>query len=219
MDKEELVGSLSARTQHEQMLAAMPPAMLSNVLNELPYAVDGGRFANVLSEEPLQQWGSSMLAAAPESTCKVWLTQLLVQLKAKCTYSSLSQLLVSALSPEYFAYAYCNLGMDDRLHMLSCIDEIKKLGVVSPAPWSKQEVKLLSELLDLRSAGNSLASSVAASPFSSPQLATFTERRRRGSVVGAVPMTPARSLAFETGSNYCHSIRYHESLQRSTKRS
>lgn len=188
LGRDELMASLSARAQREKMLSSMPPAMLSGILSELPHTVDGARLANMLPPEALQLWGSNLLAAAPESTCKAWLTQLLVQLKAKSTYSSLSQLLVSALGPEYFAYSYANLCMDDRLHMLRCIDEIKQLKVVSPAPWSKQENRLLAELLGLRSGTDSLSSSVSASPFGSPQLATFLERRRRGSVVGAVPV-------------------------------
>ena len=127
LGRDELMASLSARAQREKMLSSMPPAMLSGILSELPHTVDGARLANMLPPEALQLWGSNLLAAAPESTCKAWLTQLLVQLKAKSTYSSLSQLLVSALGPEYFAYSYANLCMDDRLHMLRCIDEIKQL--------------------------------------------------------------------------------------------
>ena len=188
---EEFQACLAERAKQEKvLLSGMPPQMLTSVVRELPDAVDGARLVADMPEEKLKVWGANMMANAPESTCKVWLTQLLTQLKITSTYTSLSQLLVSVLTPEHFAYAYANHSMDDRLHMLRCIQDLKQLGVVSPAPWSKPEVDLLVELLDLRSGNESAASSANASPFASPEI---VERRRRGSVVGAVPETKAPS--------------------------
>lgn len=191
----ELTSMLSGRAQNLELLAAMPPEMLKNLLKELPTAVDGDALAGILPPEALRVWGAKLLGAAPEDACKAWLSQLLDRLKMTSTDSALSQLLVGEVSPEVFAYAYANLGMDQRLRMLTGVHELKQQGAVSPAPFSKQEVDLLVSLLDLRPSSDSPASSTNASPFGSPKAGNHMLQRRgsvlaamrRGSVLGPLP--------------------------------
>ena len=58
-----------------------------------------------------------------------------------------------ALTPDvgpHVAYMYSNMAMEDRLKTLHGIFEQKKLGQVSPAPFSDPEVDLLCKMLDLQ---------------------------------------------------------------------
>ena len=205
LNTQEFAAALAGRAESGSLLSAMPPPMLADLLKELPQSLDGAQLASVLPAEQLQLWGVKLLSAAPESTQKGWLTQLLEQLKGTLSHSVLSSLLVSVLPAEVFAYAYANLAMDERLLMLRNIYELKRLGAVSPAPWSKQEVDVLKELLELSGhGGDSNASSLANSPFTSPvasaRLAGATRqaggmnRCRRGSVVGAMLEGPPSTL-------------------------
>ena len=68
-----------------------------------------------------------------------------------------------------------------RMQMLSTVQELKQLGLVSPAPFSKQEVQHLSTLVDLKGASGE-GSSNEASPFGSP-VASSRLAHRRGSVL------------------------------------
>ena len=190
----ELAAALSQGcSNQEELLTAMPKETLGEMLAALPKVVDGARLAGILPPEALQMWGSKMIASSPLSACKNWLTQLLVQVKSATADSTFAQLLVGALTPEAFAYAYANLGMGERLRMLRSVHELKQLGAVSPSPWSKQEVDVLMELLSLRHSSESRSSSVSASPFNSPQQAARLDGRRRGSVVGALPVMSTRA--------------------------
>ena len=182
---EEVTGALAGRAKNTNLLAAMPQDMLANILKELPMSIDGARLASILPDTPLQLWGSKLIGAAPEDACKVWLAQLLTaQCTASSSHASLSQLLVGALTPEVFAYAYANLGLDERLRMLTAVNELKKQGVVSPAPFSRQEVEHLSNLLGLAPAAESPASSTAGSPFGSPVSGSHLMHRRGSVAVG-----------------------------------
>ena len=186
MKAEELTAALAGRAKDHSLLSAMPEQMLSNLLSEVPKAVEGDRLAAILPAAPLQMWGSKMIGAAPEDACKAWLAQLLSsQSKTTSTLASFSQVLVGALSPEVFAYAYANLGMDERIRMLSAVHELKQQGIVSPAPFSEQEVEHLIKLLDLDPAASSPVSSTSGSPFASPVGGSHLSHRR-GSVGGAL---------------------------------
>jgi CRP-like cAMP-binding protein len=177
----ELARSLSTRAQNVSLLSAMPQEMLANILKELPLVADGSQLASMLPPALLQTWGSKLLGAAPEDVCKAWLTQLLTaQSKTSTNHASFSQLLVESLGPDVFAFAYANLGMNERLRMLSAINELKQQGAVSPAPFSKREVEHLISILNLAPSASSPVSSTSGSPFGSPTSGNHLAHRRGG---------------------------------------